>query len=557
MNAAILGVLVFCVFVLAYRYYGRFLTDRIFSLKDENPQDIPSKKFKDNIDFVPTDKHILFGHHFSSIAGAAPIVGPCVAVIWGWVPAVAWIVLGVIFMGAAHDLGALILSLKHRGGSVGEVARSLLGERARALFLVVIFFLIWMVIAVFTLVIANLFMSFPSSVLPVNFEIFVALAMGFFLNRKGKGLKGASLIAQCLLYVMIFLGLYFPLSLSPLFGEYELYVWMVFLMGYSFIASVLPVWALIQPRDLINSHQLIMGLGLMILGIFVTQPEIVAPAFNADPVGAPSWFPFLFITIACGAVSGFHGLVSGGTSSKQVSHWKDAKLIGYGSMLGEGTLALLATLAVASGFDSQAQWHDHYRNWELANGLSAKISVFIMGAGKFISGLGFSESMSQNIVAVLIISFAATSLDTACRIQRYIIGEFGEMAGVPLWKNRYLGSALAVLSALLLMLLSSGGKGGLLLWPLFGASNQMLAGLTLIIITVFLAKRRRNYWPFLLPAIFILLITSASLSLNTKHYYDSGQWHLFFLGLLLFCVQLWIIGEGIFSLRAEKKMVKT
>jgi carbon starvation protein len=554
MNAAIVGLAGLVLFTLAYRFYGRYISGTIFSLDEENSQ-TPSEEFRDDIDYVPTKKGILVGHHFSSIAGAAPIVGPAVAVIWGWVPAMLWIILGVIFMGAVHDFGALVVSMKHRGNSMAFVAEKILGKRSRTLFLTVIFFLVWMVIAVFALVIANLFIQFPGAVLPVNFEIIIAIVMGVLINKKGISLTIPSILAQLMLIVMIFIGTKYPMSLKGLFGDNELMAWVVFLMIYSFFASVLPVWTLLQPRDYINSHQLVMGLTLMVLGLFVTQPTIVAPAVNFNAEGAPPWFPFLFITIACGAISGFHGLVSGGTSSKQVATWKDAKPVGYGSMLGEGLLALLATLAVTAGFSSESAWHDHYHSWSAANGLSAKISAFVLGAGKFVAGLGIPEDVSHTVIAVLIISFAATSLDTACRIQRYIVGEFGKSMNVPVLENRFIGSGIAVGTAFLLMLTSEGGKGGLHLWPLFGATNQMLAGLTLIVITVFLIKKRKNFWPYLIPAIFVILMTALGLSMNIKIYYSQKNWFLITLGIILFAAQIWVFVESALAVsRARNKM---
>jgi carbon starvation protein len=552
MNAAVVGLIGILILCLAYRFYGTYISDKILRLGDEvGPA--PSEEFQDDIDFVPTKKGILVGHHFSSIAGAAPIVGPAVAVIWGWLPAMIWILCGVVFMGACHDFGALYLSMKHKGNSMAVVADELLGKRSRILFLTVIFFLVWMVIAVFALVIANLFIKFPGAVLPVNFEIFIALAMGLLINKKKKSLTIPSIIAQALLVVMIIIGTKYPISLAGFFGEQELMAWVVFLMIYSFIASVLPVWTLLQPRDYINSHQLVMGLGLMVIGLFITQPQIVAPVINLNAEGSPPWFPFLFITIACGAISGFHGLVSGGTTSKQVAKWKDAKPIGYGSMLGEGLLALLATLAVTAGFKTSTEWHSHYGSWSAANGLSAKISAFVMGAGEFVAGVGIPKDISKVVIAVLIISFAATSLDTASRIQRYIIGEFGKTLKMPILENRFIGAGLAVLSAFLLMLTSDGGKGGLHLWPLFGATNQMLAGLTLILVSVFLIQKRRNFWPYLLPAIFVIMITGIALSINIKIYVEQKNWFLTTLGVILFLAQVWIIAESVLAIRKARK----
>lgn len=558
MNAAILGPLGLVLLIVAYKFYGHFIAEKIFNLgREQGPT--PAQEFRDDIDFVPTRKEILVGHHFSSIAGAAPIVGPAVAAIWGWLPAFIWIVFGVIFMGACHDFGALVVSMKHKGGSMAQVAESVLGARARILFMIVMFFLVWMVIAVFALVIANLFISFPASVIPINFEIIVALLMGFLINKQNRHLKIPSIAAQIILIVMIIVGTKYPISLAPIFGQNELMAWEIFLLVYSFIASVLPVWMLLQPRDYINSHQLFIGLVLMVVGVVVAHPRIVAPALNLSPQGAPPWFPFLFITIACGAISGFHGLVSGGTTSKQVAHWKDAKPIGYGSMLAEGLLALLATLAVTSGFGSGEAWHSHYANWNQANGLSAKISAFVLGAGKFVAALGIPEEIGHTVIAVLIISFAATSLDTACRIQRYIIEEFGSNMCIRPLQNRYVGSFIAVLSAFLLMLTSNGGKGGLYLWPLFGATNQMLAAMTMMIVSVYLwkqgkkLKQKKNILPFLLPAIFLIGITSLGLILNIHFFYRSQNWALTIIAIIIFTLQILIVAESLMLFR--KKVV--
>jgi carbon starvation protein len=552
MNASIVVLVILIFFLLAYRFYASHLEKNIFAIEELEEQ-TPAHEHYDGIDYVPSKRQVLIGHHFSSIAGAAPIVGPAVAAIWGWLPAVLWVVFGVIFMGAAHDFGALVVSMKNKGGSIGEVANKLLGPRAKILFLTIIFFLVWMVIAVFALVIANLFIKFPSSVIPVNFEIIIAVIMGIFINKKNKSLTIPSILAQLGLFVMIYIGTKYPIALSTYFGESELMVWIIFLLIYSFIASTLPVWMLLQPRDYINSHQLFLGLGLMIIGLFVVSPKIVAPAFNPSPVGAPDWFPFLFITIACGAISGFHGLVSGGTSSKQVSTWKDAKPIGYGSMLGEGLLAILATLAVTTGFADEHAWHSHYATWEAANGLGAKISAFVLGAGKFVSGIGISEDISHTVIAVLIISFAATSLDTACRIQRYIIAEFGEVLNVKPLTNKYVGSGIATLSAFALMMSNDGGKGGLYLWPLFGATNQMLAGLTLTTIALYLAKNKKPSINYVLPAVFIFSVTSFGLYKNINFFQAQKNLMLVSIAVILFLSQVWIIIESTLAFIKQRK----
>lgn len=544
MNAAWICLVSLILFGLSYRFYSRYLSIRLFNLEDETSA-TPAVEFQDGVDYTPTKKSVLIGHHFSSIAGAAPIVGPAIAIIWGWVPAVLWIVIGVIFMGAAHDFGALVLSMKHKGQSLAVVAEKLIGPRAKALFLTLIFFLVWMVIAVFALVIANLFISFPASVIPVNFEIIIALLMGYFINRKGKSLTIPSILAFFSLLLMIYIGTLYPVSLREFVGgENELIVWILFLLIYSAIACVLPVWSLLQPRDYINSHQLFVGLILMIVGLFVLSPKMVAPALQLDAPGAPPWFPFLFITIACGAISGFHGLVSGGTSSKQVATWKDARAVGYGSMLAEGVLALLATLAVGAGFKSTAAWHMHYSSWQAADGLNIKISAFVLGSAEFLSGLGIPRDLAETVIAVMIISFAATSLDTACRIQRYIIGEVGEATKISYLQNRFIGSFLAVASAFLLMISTEGGRGGLAIWPLFGATNQMLAGLILLVITIHLYEKRKPLLPFALPALVVILITTIGLYFNYLSFSRTNNTFLSILAVVFSLAQLWVVIEA-------------
>ena len=542
MNAALLLIIVLFCYFSGYRFYSKYLAEKLFELKN-NKNSTPAENLNDNRDYVPTGKTVLWGHHFASIAGAAPIVGPAVAIIWGWVPALIWIVLGSIFMGATHDFGALVLSMKQNGKSLATISGDFISKKVKRLFLVVILFLVWMVIAVFTLVIANLFISFPGSVLPVNFQIIVALVIGSCFNHRGKKLFIPSIIAQILLIFMIYLGSLFPIELNNL-TDSPLMLWIYLLLIYSFIASVLPVWLLLQPRDYINSHQLLMGLGLISLGVLIGQPKIVAPAFNFYPKGAPPWFPFLFVTIACGAISGFHGLVSAGTTSKQVAKWKDARSIGYGAMMGESFLALLATLAVSAGFANSQDWHSHYSNWETAKGFSTSIEAFVLGSSNFLNHLGFSQSFSQTMMAVFIISFAATSLDTAARIQRYIIGEIGENTQIKCLQSPWVSGILAIGSAFSLMLLQDEGKGGLLLWPLFGSSNQMLGSLTLIVIAAWLFKKGKNIKAYFIPFLFISLVTFIGLSLNAIEFFKGNNVFLGIIAGILLVIEAWIILEA-------------
>ena len=260
-------------------------------------------------------------------------------------------------------LDALYSLQKNKGHSIGDLTGIIIGKRARALFLTIIFFLTWIVIAVFAYIIATLFSQFPTTVLPVNIEIIVAVVIGVVIYRAKYGILIPSIIALFILYGFIYLGMYVPISL-PAFVGGQVESWVVLLFAYAFIASVLPVWILLQPRDFINSHQLFVGLGIMYLGLFITHPPMVAPAVNLEVEGGLPWFPFLFITIACGAISGFHGLVGSGTTSKQLNNIKDARMIGFGSMLGEGSLGLMAIIASTAGFATLAAWKSHYTSWK-------------------------------------------------------------------------------------------------------------------------------------------------------------------------------------------------
>lgn len=556
MNAAIVTFCSLLLLLAGYRFYAKFLSTHIFkTAEDDSPT--PAMELEDGVDYVPTKKYVLFGHHFSSIAGAAPILGPAIAIIWGWVPAILWVVLGSIFMGAVHDYGTLVLSARKKGQSIGTLTEGIIGHRSKILFLTIIFLLVFIVIAVFAYIIATLFVNYPGTVLPINFQIIIALFIGWWAYKKKKGLFVPSIIALILLYAMIYVGFHYPIHLPQQLwiNNSEVLSWIVFLMGYGFIAAVLPVWALLQPRDYINSHQLLVGLGCIITGIFVAQPMMDAPAFALEQNAIP-WFPFLFITIACGAISGFHSLVSSGTTAKQLSSMKDTKFIGYGSMIGEAILAVTATIAVAAGFENSGAWHAHYSDYGAAKGLGPKLSAFVDGTAGFLNEIGITQviysdnseprQLAAVFIGVMVISFAATSLDTAIRIQRYIIGEIGESLKIRnLSKNRYLQTGLAVLFSSILVISDGSGAGGLKLWPLFGSTNQLLGSLALLVLSVWLYKKQLPYWYTLAPMIFITLITFIATYYNLSNYIASSNWLLVIISLVIGICQLWIIFEGL------------
>jgi carbon starvation protein len=541
-NAALLALLVFAVFAAGYRYYAAFLTHRVFALADSEP--VPSRVFEDGIDYVPTRRHVLWGHHYTSIAGAAPIVGPALAVIWGWLPALLWVTLGTVFMGAVHDYASLVISLRNRGRSIGDIAGSVIGPRARTLFLLVILLLIWIVLAVFAFIIGTLFVANPGAIFPINIQIAVAIALGWLVYRRRVGILAPSLVAYVVLLVSVFYGNAFA-EAFPVIKEISVTTWVWLLLLYAFVASVLPVWLLLQPRDYLNAHQLVTALALLTLGLLVLHPKVVAPALNPWPPGAPPMIPFLFITIACGAISGFHGLVSSGTTSKQVGCMTDARAIGYGGMLGEGSLGLLAVLASTAGFATAADWSAHYASWSAASGLGPKLDAFVSGGAAFLGALGIPVATSRTFIAVMVIAFAATSLDTGARIQRFVIAELAESYGARALTNRYAASALGIGLALLLAVTQAGGKGGLILWPLFGTTNQLVAGVTLLVVSIWLRRTGHPIAYTLVPMLLVAAATVTAMLGEVRGYFTSQNWLLAGMGTLILACDVWILFEGL------------
>ncbi|MFS1519362.1 carbon starvation protein A [Bacillus sp. SM2101] len=522
MNSIWLAIFGMVVFALGYRYYSKFIAEKIYRL--DSSYVTPAHKYEDGVDFVPTKKSILWGHHFTSVAGAAPIVGPAIAVYWGWLPALLWVVLGTVFAAGVHDFGTLVLSVRHKGQSVGTLTNKLIGKQAKILFLFIILILVLMVNAVFAWVISNLFITFPASVIPVFIEIPLAIWIGYAVYRKKKGMLVPSIIALLIMYatavltskyqiLQIDLVRYFGgANNTVLFGldgvSMAFFVWIIILMVYLYIASILPVWKLLQPRDYINSHQLIVGLFILYGGLLLLRPEITAPMTNTAATDK-SWFPLLFITIACGAISGFHGLVSSGTTSKQLDKETDARFVGYLGAIGEGSLALIAIIAVVTFFATPGEFLTAYSSFD--NASSGGLSAFIGGAAQLATGLFIPEEIAKTIVTIIVVSFAATSLDTSVRLMRYIISELGyEYKINPLTKT-HVATSVAVITSAALILLPKGpngfGSGGYLLWPLFGTSNQLLAGISLLLISIWLKKQGRNYIVTLAPMLFIIIMT--------------------------------------------------
>lgn len=627
----------FVLYLVAYHTYGRYLARRIFRIEPERVA--PSIEFEDGVDYVPSHRSLVFGHHFASIAGTGPIVGPAVAVVWGWVPALVWVLVGSIVMGAVHDFGSLVVSMRNRGRTIADLAGDVVTPRVRVLFLIVVLLGLWIVLAIFGLVIATIFKLYPESVWPVWLQIPIAVGLGVWF-RRGGGLIAGTAVAVGLMYGTIVVASQYawarpemPVWITDHLSEVGF--WTLLLMVYCFVASVLPVQVLLQPRDFINAWQLLIAMGLLVLGLLVSHPPIVADAVNFTPEPAtpggfvPPFIPFLFVTIACGAISGFHCLVSSGCSSRQLRSEGDALYVGYGAMLTEGFLAVLVILACCAGiglgttplmaeaFDpiklaaQQAvitldlvplqgveAWHRHYATWGGDSGLGNNLAPFVTGSANMIESIGISHALAVAIMGVFVASFAATTLDSACRLQRYVIAELAgagtmtltseevcaacgySLSGCPsgapcpecesperrnapqpprhafsaVIGNRYTATGIAVATAAALALsdaytgaggFATAGKGALILWPIFGATNQLLGGLALLVVTVWLVRHNRPAWVTAIPMVFMLAMTGWAIASLVQQFADAeGKVHLLIVGLAMLVLEVWIVVEA-------------
>jgi carbon starvation protein len=603
METLLIAIASFAAYLVAYHTYGKWLAAKVFRLDPKSR--VPSVELRDGTDYVPTAKSIVFGHHFTSIAGTGPIVGPALAVMWGWLPALLWVIFGSIFIGAVHDFGSLVISLRNRGQTVGDIAGRVIHPRARVLFLSILFLALTVVLAIFGVVIARVFQLFPAAIFPVLFQIPLAMMIGALLHRRGAALLLPSLVTLALMYASVWLGDFGWLhDFNVALGQWPVMVWVVVLLLYAYAASVMPVWLLLQPRDYINSLQLLSAMGLLVAGMavaaFVGVPtpsgtnaplEITAPAV-ASGIGTelPLMFPFLFITIACGAISGFHCLVSSGTTSKQLRCETDAKAVGYGSMLAEGFLAVIVILACVAGvglgvtgadgvrLTGEAAWAARYADWPSAE--RGALGAFVQGASNFLLAIGIGTATGTALVGVLVASFAATTMDTACRLQRYVIQELSASllrhkpvtaphTGIrttanPLsWlSNRHGATLFGVLVAAVLAAapragepwsLATAGQGGFILWPLFGSMNQLLGGLAFIVLLFWMRRRAIPLWFVAIPAFFMLVLPAWALGYQLfvrslgadSSWLARGDWVLAGFAVATLLVEVWMIVEAV------------
>jgi carbon starvation protein len=538
MSLALLLLISAIILLLAYRFYGSYVYKK-FGLDDKRKA--PSHVLRDGVDYEPSKPIVVLGHHFASIAGAGPIVGPIIAVTFGWIPAVIWILLGGIFFGAVHDLGSMAASLRTEGKSIGVIIRNQIGAKGKQLFVIFSFSTLILVIGVFSDIIAKTFVSNPG--VASASILFILLAVGFGIVNRMVGNKKTSFViitvlGVILMYYFVYLGTQLPFVL-----DYK--IWILALLAYAFLASVTPVTLLLQPRDYLNSFLLYGMMIAAVAGVIVANPQIeMSNEIQTSTENLGYIFPVLFVTIACGAISGFHSLVASGTTSKQLDKESDAKIVGFGGMLIESFLAIISVGAVV--VLSRTVYLERLT-------LDGPVALFSTGLGGMIATLGVSETFAVGFVALTVSAFALTTLDTCTRLARFTLQEYFEDIPHPtaqaISKNRYLATFAVVILAILL--LASGEFSTL--WPIFGSANQLLAALALLTIAVWLIKKNINATFVTIPMFFMFTVTLASLGLFAWKNFQEKGYVLALIAALLFVLAISLIFLAIKSLKEETK----
>ncbi|MCP5054022.1 MAG: carbon starvation protein A [bacterium] len=535
-NGLFLIILSVILFFLGYIFYGRFLA-KMFNI--DNNRETPAHTLNDGVDYIPTKPAILLGHHFASIAGAAPIIGPITAAAFGWGPVYLWIIVAGIFMGAVHDFATLMASIRHKAQSIGKVIEAQIGSFGKKLFLVFGWATLVLILAAFLVIVGRTFEARPEVASASCFFILLALIFGIGIYRLKINLTVGTIFGVALLFLCIYLGMLFPIQLST-------NVWILLMMGYIFVASVVPVWVLLQPRDYLNSFLLYLMLIGAFIGIIVANPTIKMELYSGFTQEIGTLFPILFVTVACGAISGFHSLVSSGTTSKQLDRESDAKLIGYGGMLIESLLAVIALITVA------VLTRQEYGQF-MSSGGGGPVTLFANGVGGFMAKLGISLEAGISFAALTVSAFALTTLDTGTRLARISFQEFfssKETENKKTWlTNRYTGTLISVAAG-----------GGLALsgqwkaiWPLFGSANQLLGALALLAVTVWLQNKNSPNWFVRYPMYFMYVMTTCALLILIWKNISSGNIFLAICAILLLGVSISMAVHAVRALKLRKE----
>jgi len=545
MNSLFVALTGLILFALGYFFYGDFIQKKVW--KVDLSRQTPAVEHHDGRDYVPA-RHwtMLFGHHFSSIAGAGPIIGPVIAcALFGWVPALLWVIIGSVFLGGMHDFSALILSLRHRGNTVGSIAEHVMSRRSRIVFSAFLWLTLILIVAVFAAVTAQTLVSEPKIVIPTFGLIAIAVLFGFMVYVWKIRQWLATLVCLGLMAASIYLGCIFPVTLGY---HRAVNIWILILLSYSLAASIIPVHILLQPRDYLSVFLLLGGLVLGYLGIFISRPVMHAPAFvSFKSAEGPLW-PVMFVFIACGAISGFHSLIASGTTSKQLPKKSDAKIISFGGMIVEGILSMLAIIAVCAGLF-----------W--TGGAPGLVYPELMKSGGWIYtfGKGYGElvrplvgASTGALIAIFILNgFVMTTLDSATRISRYVTEElFGEAFGIKVLRNRY-AATLAVVGTALIFAMGYWK----VIWPVFGASNQLIAALVLLVASVYLFQKKHPSIYTFIPAVFMTLTTVAALVYEAVVFIRGKQYLLVAIVCVLLFLSLDMVVEAFKALRLKKRDV--
>ncbi|GAB6153389.1 carbon starvation protein A [Desulfosporosinus burensis] len=534
MNSLVLIVIAIIAFIVAYLTYGKWLADK-FGLDPARPT--PAHTMEDGVDYVPAKAPVLLGHHFASIAGAAPIVGPITAATFGWIPAYLWIVFGGIFFGAVHDFGSIVASVRHKGKSIGMVINDTMGKTGKLLFNVFAWLTLILVIAVFAIIIAKTFVATPQAGTASVLFMVVALFFGYGVYRKNLPMFVTTIIGVALLFVCIWLGMMYPLKLS-------FNTWITLEMIYVFIASVIPVWVLLQPRDYLNSFLLYALIAGSVIGLFLYHPTIQMTAYAGFKVGSNYLFPVLFVTIACGALSGFHSLVGSGTTAKQLDKETDARIIGFGGMLIESLLAVVALITAVMLAPNVYK--------EIMTNGGGAVPVFANGTATFLATLGIPLATGKVFASLVVSAFALTSLDTATRLGRYIFQELFEMASSKDPQGETKSSVNSYVATIITIIpgayLAYSGQG-MTIWPIFGAANQLLAALALLAVSVWLVKSGKSSLFTQIPMYFIFSVTLTALALFSINNFKAGHASLAILAVILFILAIVLVAFAVQSLK--------
>lgn len=546
MSSIVLALITLLILYLGYRWYSPWIAKKIGL---DNNVRTPAEEMNDGVDYVPA-KHwtVLFGHHFASIAGAAPIIGPVIACLfWGWLPAVIWIVVGGILFGAVHDFVSLTMSLQNKGQSIAAITESVMGKSGKIFFSVFIFLALILIVAVFAAVAGKTLATTPKVVVPTFGLIVVAVIIGYLMYHVKLHLMLCSTIGIALLAALIVAGYYIPIELPV---ENPSKWWTVILLIYGLIASITPVNILLQPRDHLASAVLFFGMLFGFIGLFITHPNIKAPAFVSLSTTKGWLWPMLFVTIACGAISGFHSLVASGTTSKQLPRMSDARVVGYGGMIMESALSILAILAVIAGL----YWKS------TPEGISGPIYQEVFSKGGWIKafGTGYGEITKALLGGLgaltgitMLKTFIMTTLDSATRITRYLCNElFGDTLGIKPMKNKYIATLFVGIFSGALAL--GNWKA---IWPIFGSSNQLIASLVLIVASFYLIKHGRSYLFTAIPAVLIFITTIGAMIYNIYCFLTADEPKILLTGIavVLLTMAIFMIFKSFAVLKQAKK----